>query len=49
MDKDITTVEQLVQFLEATYSNPNRELTAWSCLDNLKQGKKNFLSYFADF
>ena len=49
MDKDITTVEQLVQFLEATYGDPNRELTAWSRLDNLKQGKKNFLSHFADF
>jgi hypothetical protein len=49
IDKDITTVEQLVQFLEAMYGDPNRKLTAWSRLDNLKQGKKNFLSYFANF
>ena len=49
MGKDIVTVDRLIQFLEATYGDPNRELTAWSRLDNLKQGKKNFLSHFAEF
>jgi hypothetical protein len=47
--KDINTVDLLIQFLEATYGDPNRELTAWSRLDNLKQGKKSFLSHFAEF
>ena len=49
MSKDISTVEQLIEFLKATYGDPNRELTAWSRLDNMKQGKKNFLSHFAEF
>lgn len=49
MGKDIVTVDRLIQFLEATYGDPNRELTAWSRLDNLKQGKRNFLSHFAEF
>lgn len=47
--KDIVTVDRLIQFLEATYGDPNRELTAWSRLDNLKQGKRTFLSHFAEF
>jgi hypothetical protein len=49
MNTNITTVEQLIEFLESTYGDPNKELTAWSRLDNLKQGKKNFLSHFANF
>lgn len=49
MGKEIITVDRLIQFLEATYGDPNRELTAWSRLDNLKQGKKSFLSHFAEF
>lgn len=49
MGKDIVTVDRLIQFLEATYGDPNRELTAWSRLDNLKQGRRNFLSHFAEF
>jgi hypothetical protein len=37
-------------FLQATYSDLNKELLAWSKLDNLKQGRKRtFLSYFAEF
>jgi len=47
--KDICTVERLIEFLEATYGDPNRELTAWSRLDNLRQGKKSFFSHFAEF
>lgn len=47
--RDITTVKQLVDFLQATYGDPNRELTAWSRLDNLRQGKKGFIAHFADF
>jgi hypothetical protein len=49
MDCDITNVEGLILFLQATYGDPNRELSAWSRLDNLKQGKKSFLAHFADF
>lgn len=49
MNTNITTVDQLIEFLESTYGDPNKELTAWSRLDNLKQGKKNFLSHFANF
>ena len=49
MDTNITSVDLLVQFLESTYGDPNKELTAWSRLDNLKQGKKNFTSHFANF
>ena len=46
---DIHTVEQLVSFLKATYDDPNKELSAWSKLDSLKQGKRAFLSHFAEF
>lgn len=49
MFKDINTIEDFIGFLESTYGDPNRELTAWSRLDNLTQGKKNFLAHFADF
>jgi hypothetical protein len=49
MESDITSVDKMIQFLEATYGDPNKELTAWSRLDNLKQGKKNFTSHFANF
>ena len=49
MDKDISTVDQLVSFLQATYGDPNKEITAWSKLDNLKQGKRSFLTHFAEF
>lgn len=49
MESDITSVDHLIRFLEATYGDPNKELTAWSKLDNLKQGKKNFTSHFANF
>lgn len=49
MDSHITTVDHLIAFLESTYGDPNKELTAWSRLDNLKQGKKSFLSHFANF
>ena len=49
MDKDICTVDQLVSFLQATYGDPNKEITAWSKLDNLKQGKRSFLTHFAEF
>ena len=49
MDSHIRSVDSLVQFLESTYGDPNKELTAWSRLDNLKQGKKNFTSHFANF
>ena len=49
MDKDIHSVEQLLAFLKATYDDPNKELSAWSKLDALKQGKKGFLSHFAEF
>lgn len=36
-------------FLQATYRDPNRELTALSKLSSLKQGKRSFTSYFAEF
>jgi hypothetical protein len=49
MDKDIHTVDQLVTFLEATYGDPNKELTALSRLSGLRQGKRSFTSHFAEF
>lgn len=49
MESSIRSVDSLIQFLESTYGDPNKELTAWSRLDNLKQGKKNFTSHFANF
>jgi hypothetical protein len=50
LNSDIATAEDLMLFLQATYGDPNRELSAWSKLDNLKQGKKKtFLSHFAEF
>ncbi|KAI0570081.1 Retrotrans-gag domain-containing protein [Pyrenophora tritici-repentis] len=49
MDKDIHNVDQLVTFLEATYGDPNKELTALSRLSGLRQGKRSFTSHFAEF
>lgn len=49
MDDDICDVDQLIAFLEATYGDPNRELTALSRLSKLKQGKRSFTSHFAEF
>ena len=49
MDSDIKNVDQLILFLQATYGDPNKELSAWSRLDSLKQGKKSFVSHFAEF
>ena len=40
MDVSIQSVDSLIGFLQATYGDPNKELMAWSQLDNLKQGKK---------
>jgi hypothetical protein len=34
--------------LQATYGDPNKELSVWSRLENLKQGKKSFLAHFPD-
>lgn len=39
----------MLGFLKATYGDPNKELSAWSRLDAIKQGKKSFLSHFAEF
>ena len=49
MDKEICTVDQFVAFLEATYGDPNKEMTALSKLSNLKQGKRSFTAHFAEF
>jgi hypothetical protein len=49
MDTDISNVDQFVAFLEATYSNLNKEMTALSKLNNLKQGKRSFTTHFAEF
>jgi hypothetical protein len=49
MDCDIQNVDQLILFLQSTYGDPNKELSAWSRLDSLKQGKKSFVSHFAEF
>lgn len=48
-DKDITTVAQLVQFLETSYGDPNRKASALARLSTLKQGKRNFVSHFTEF
>jgi hypothetical protein len=49
MDTDIRNVDRFVAFLEATYGNLNKEMTALSKLNNLKQGKQSFTTYFAEF
>ena len=50
INSDITTAEGLMLFLQSTYGDPNKELSAWNKLDNLKQGKKKtFLAHFAEF
>lgn len=49
MDTDICNVDQFVAFLEATYGDPNKEMTALSKLNNLKQGKRSFTAHFAEF
>ena len=49
MDTDIRNVDRFVAFLEATYGDPNKEMTALSKLNNLKQGKRSFTTYFAKF
>jgi hypothetical protein len=49
MDTDIGNVDQFVAFLEATYSDLNKEMTALSKLSNLKQGKRSFTTHFTKF
>jgi predicted ATPase len=49
LDTDIHNVNRFVAFLEATYSNLNKEITALSKLNNLKQGKRSFTTYFTKF
>lgn len=49
IDQDIRTVEHLVQFLRATYSDLNKKLIALSKLHLLKQGKRAFTTHFAKF
>jgi hypothetical protein len=49
MDQDIHSVDQLIAFLQTTYGDPNRKLTALSKLDALRQDRKNFTTHFAEF
>jgi hypothetical protein len=49
MDTNISNVDQFVAFLEATYGDLNKEMTALSKLNNLKQGKRSFTTHFAKF
>lgn len=49
MDKDIVNLDQFVAFLQATYGDPNKELTALSRLNTLRQGRRSFTSHFAEF
>jgi hypothetical protein len=49
LDEHIQTTEHLIQFLQATYGDPNRALTAMSKLDGLRQGKRAFILHFAEF
>jgi hypothetical protein len=49
IDTNIRNVDCFVAFLEATYGDPNKEMTALSKLNNLKQGKRSFTTYFAKF
>lgn len=46
---DVQTAEQLISFLESTYGDCHKEQTAWRRLETMKQGKKGFLSHFAEF
>lgn len=49
LDKDISSLEQLLGFLQATYGDPNRKSTAQARLERLEQGNKGFLNHFAEF
>jgi hypothetical protein len=49
IDKDISRVNQFVAFLEATYRDLNKEITALSKINTLKQGRRSFTAYFAKF
>ena len=49
LDKGINTAEQVSGFLESTYGDPNRKATAQNRLADLKQGKRSFLTHFAEF
>lgn len=49
LDKGINTAEQVISFLESTYGDPNRKATAQNRLADLKQGKRSFLTHFAEF
>ena len=49
MDKDISSLTQLINFLEATYGDPNRKASAQAKLAALRQGKRSFVSHFIEF
>jgi hypothetical protein len=42
-------LEHLVSILEASYGDPHRETTARRKLQQLRQGRKGFISFFAEF
>jgi hypothetical protein len=48
-DREIATVQQLIQFLETSYGDPNRKASALARLGTLKQGNRSFISHFAEF
>jgi hypothetical protein len=43
------TLEGLIQNLEASYGDPNRQVTAQNKLSRLTQGTRSFPSFFAEF
>lgn len=49
LDKELGTLSQLLEFLEATYGDPYKKSNAQARLEKLEQGKKSFLNHFAEF
>lgn len=49
LGNNITTVNNLFSFLEATYGDPNRKDTAQVKLGAIRQGRKSFITFFAEF
>ena len=45
----LPNIDSLIQILEAAFGNPNRYATAARKINSLRQGNKEFSSYYAEF
>ena len=46
---NLPNIDSLIQILEAAFGDPNRYSTAARKINSLRQGNKNFSSYYAEF